>query len=51
MGGIERVILDDHRGLKAALAEGLPGSSWQHVLAWDALRSTASGYKSRDLDH
>ena len=29
LSGVELVISDDHQGLKAAIAEELPGSSWQ----------------------
>ena len=31
--GVELVISDDHKGLKAALAKKLPGSSWQRCRA------------------
>jgi transposase-like protein len=33
LSGVELVISDDHQGLKAAIAEELPGSSWQRCRA------------------
>jgi len=33
LNGVELVISDDHKGLKAALAKKLPGSSWQRCRA------------------
>jgi transposase-like protein len=33
LSGVELVISDDHKGLKAALAAELPGSSWQRCRA------------------